>query len=454
MDGAILGARIGRWELGLDVQGPLALMLGLSVTCIAGYYFASSPAKARLLARLGLKAAGALPSSVELPAERFRRLARLFGAMCNPELRAKRYSEHSAAHCALVHDRHFGEICSLAEAAGGGLSIAQLEPLVALLGRGAFSAVELRRVAGDAPCHAGALFAVKRLLAPTPETAAGPGDAYGGAGSVPAFDMVSLMAEGALLRILQHPNIIACHGASVPHGLLLEYAPGGSLRQRIDARDYGPAEALGWLVGVARALAYLHGLAGLAVVHRDLKPANVLVGADGSAKLCDFGLFRLLPSGAPPSAEPPPSPERPDRPEPQAAGLTARTGTYAYMAPELWDPRADYDERVDLFAFGVLAWEVLTMRLAYADLDAEPERVCELVATRGMRPYVPLRWPAPLRLLLRGCFSADPAQRPSARRAFHALESLQRDASVDRALCDEALAVRQLPCATVFEQSS
>lgn len=448
MDGA---ARIER-----DGELALALMLGLSVTCIAGFYFASSPAKARLLARLGLKAGAAgspSPSSVELPAERFRRLARLFSAMCNPELRAKRYSEHSAAHCALVHDEHFGEICSLAEAAGGSLSITHiLEPSVTLLGRGAFSAVELRRVAGDAPCHAGALFAVKRLLVPAPETAAGPGDAYGGAGAVPAFDMVSLMAEGALLRILQHPNIIACHGASVPHGLLLEYAPGGSLRQRIDARDYGPAEALGWLVGVARALAYLHGLAGLAVVHRDLKPANVLVGADGSAKLCDFGLFRLLPSSAPPSAKPPPSPE--GRPEPQAAGLTARTGTYAYMAPELWDPRADYDERVDLFAFGVLAWEVLTMRLAYADLDAEPERVCELVSTRGMRPYVPPRWPAPLRSLLRGCFSADPAQRPSARRAFHALESLQRDASIDRALCDEALAVCQLPCATVFEQSS
>lgn len=456
--------------------------LALSVGCIAAYYLRrggltprSAPADARP------------PFQEELPTERARRLAHLLEAMSSEKLRAIRHSDLSAT--SLAYDSHFRALCSLATSPERELCLSHLvEPAEAILGHGAFSVVELRRVAKHAPCHAGELYAVKRLLspaAPAGESApcgdgdgdssvcgdgSGGVDGNGSASAVPAFEVVSMMAEGALLRILQHPNIIACNGAigaraapaadeEVPLcALLLEHAPGGSLRQRIEAQDYSPADALGWLVGVLRALAYLHELGGgLAIIHRDLKPSNVLIGADHSVRLCDFGLFRLLPA-ATRSREPPgwQQPLRPPSPSkgpavPQSPNMTARCGTLCYMAPELWASNGRYDAKVDLFAFGILAWEVLTMQLAYSDLDTPPERIGELVARRGMRPYLPPHWPYALKALLHSCLATDPVHRPSARRAFHALERFQRDALADRALC-EALAVRPLPCRTVFEQ--
>ncbi|KAG8462301.1 hypothetical protein KFE25_012121 [Diacronema lutheri] len=430
----------------------------------------------------------AAPDDVELSVERARRLDVLRAAMGADALRIKRHSESTAAGCALAEDADFHALCTLA-ASDFDLSLAELDAPSALLGRGAFSTIELRRVSANSPRLAGALYAVKRLLAPSPDAVHPPAAAaHATADDVRAFEVASLMAEGALLRTIRHPNLIGCDGAIGAFGaagatdaanarahapippaaepppavrlcaLLLEYAPGGSLRERLDARDYPPARALGWLVGVARALAHLHALG---IVHRDVKPANVLEDANGTAKLCDFGLVRFLPPRssaaiARRAAEPPPSPSKggvTSAATPAAPQLTARTGTLAYMAPELWMPAGAYDEKVDIFAFAVTAWELLTMRLAYADLTAEPERIAELVARKGMRPYLPPVWPPALRALLRACLAAEPARRPSARAALRVLEALERRALDGDELLLDALAVRPLPCSSVFEQS-
>ncbi len=123
-------------------------------------------------------------------------------------------------------------------------------------------------------------------------------------------------AEAETAARFGHPNIVQVHQVGEHDGqgfLALEYAPGGSLQRRLASGPMNPRGAAGLVEALARAAEYAHGQG---VVHRDLKPANVVLAADGSAKITDFGLAKLME---------------------EDGGLT-RTGdilgTPSYMAPE------------------------------------------------------------------------------------------------------------------------
>ncbi len=148
--------------------------------------------------------------------------------------------------------------------------------------------------------------------------------------------------EADLLRQLNHPNIVKIISTQVENGeylLVMEYVPGGSLRDLLDQTPVLPlAQTLRLALELADALARAHHLG---IIHRDLKPANILLAADGSPRLADFGIARL--TG-------------------QNTRLTeegAAVGTIAYMSPEacIGD---DLDARADVWSFGVLLYEMLT----------------------------------------------------------------------------------------------
>ncbi|KAJ1622649.1 kinase-like domain-containing protein [Pavlovales sp. CCMP2436] len=231
-----------------------------------------------------------------LDEQRCRRARRqLREVMGDERLRAIRYGTLSCAAPELLNNCSFVELQRLA-VLDDGVSLSGLQR-VKTLGHGAFSTVELVTVGRKE-------YAVKRLIG-EPASSLGPRSSE----TVPAFDCHSMLCEGALLKSLRHPNVLGCHGAflteperhSGPHtyALLLEFAPGGNLAERIDAADYDTLQSLRWLQGIAQALSYIHRLeGGLAVAHRDIKPTNVLIGASGEAILADFGLFRLLASEA------------------------------------------------------------------------------------------------------------------------------------------------------------
>ncbi len=127
--------------------------------------------------------------------------------------------------------------------------------------------------------------------------------------------------------------------------LVMEYAPGGSLRDRI--RKLGRlAEAECWRIGgaVAVALAFAHERS---ILHRDIKPANILFGADGRPMIGDFGVAKVLADHAPGS-----------RP-------TTIAGTPVYMAPEIM-LRQKADGRADLFSLGCTMFEAATGEMPYA----------------------------------------------------------------------------------------
>ncbi len=149
--------------------------------------------------------------------------------------------------------------------------------------------------------------------------------------------------EAQTLARLQHPGIVAVYdfGQTMEGHLyfIMEYVDGTDLHQLISTQGLTAPQVLELITQVCEALHYAHSKG---VVHRDIKPANVLIGQDGKAKLADFGLARPL-DGIPHS------------------NLTATNqamGTPDYMAPEQWVGKGD--ERTDIYALGVMLYEMLT----------------------------------------------------------------------------------------------
>ena len=148
------------------------------------------------------------------------------------------------------------------------------------------------------------------------------------------------LQEYEIIRQIDHPNVVRIYelGVADDHAFIqMEYFASGDLRSRM-RRGIGPRAALAMLRQMAAALAAIHDAG---VLHRDLKPGNVMLRADGSIALIDFGLAKQL------SLE---------------AEITATGeifGTPYYMSPEQGHGR-EVDERSDLYSLGVIFYEMLT----------------------------------------------------------------------------------------------
>ncbi|MBV8203335.1 MAG: serine/threonine protein kinase, partial [Acidobacteria bacterium] len=195
---------------------------------------------------------------------------------------------------------------------------------------------------------------------------------------------------------LQHPNILSLIDSGQAGQLLyyvMPYVEGSTLRVRLARDGELPIdEALRLLREIADALAYAHGRG---IVHRDVKPENVLFMA-GHAQLADFGVAMAL--GA------------------LAAGAHATThglavGSPAYMAPEAAADAATTDSRADVYAFGVMAYEILAGRHPFPGVGAAQLMLAHL--TRQPRPLCEVRpsVAAELNDLVMRCLEKRPADR-------------------------------------------
>ncbi len=129
--------------------------------------------------------------------------------------------------------------------------------------------------------------------------------------------------------------------------MAMEFLPNGTLKERI-AAGLTPEQGLIYIRQIASALGYAHGLG---LVHRDVKPANILFRADGTAVLSDFGIAKSMD----------------DRTQFTQAGFAV--GTPSYMSPEQARGQ-DIDGRADLYALGVVLYEILVGKLPYTGNDA------------------------------------------------------------------------------------
>jgi predicted Ser/Thr protein kinase len=164
--------------------------------------------------------------------------------------------------------------------------------------------------------------------------------AGGGLGSTERFNR-----EARALARLSHPNIVGVHEFGQVEGLhffIMEFVDGANLRQLEKTARLAPREALQIIPQICDALQYAHDEG---VVHRDIKPENVLVDRKGRVKIADFGLAKIA------------------DPDPAAARLTVEgqvMGTPHYMAPEQVERPLAVDHRADIYALGVVFYEMLT----------------------------------------------------------------------------------------------
>ena len=208
--------------------------------------------------------------------------------------------------------------------------------------------------------------------------------------------------EIRLAAQLQHPNILPVYDSGAGENILwftMPYVEGDTLRRRL--RRTGPFpidEAVSVMLDLARALGYAHRRG---VIHRDVKPENVMVG-DDCVILADFGVARPLEAGL----------------DPQLTVAGVIVGTPAYMSPEQVSAEGSIDHRADLYALGVLGYELLTGATPFAGLElaqmlvAHAIRDPEPIAAR--RPDVP----AALADLVARCLRKDPADRWSSAEAL------------------------------------
>jgi serine/threonine-protein kinase len=225
---------------------------------------------------------------------------------------------------------------------------------------------------------------------------------------------------------LQHPNVVPVLAAGERAGLAyytMPYVEGESLRARLDREGRLAADdAASILRDVARALAYAHARG---VVHRDVKPDNVLL-AGGAAAVADFGIAKALHAartdGAPPGAG--------DRGRADALTRAGTLlGTPAYMAPEQAAGDPDVDARADVYAWGVMAYELLAGAHPFAGLA--PHQLVRAQLTEAPAPLAArcADCPAALAALVTRCLEKDPARRPqSAAELLAALDAARAPA--------------------------
>src|SRR5688572_12889512 len=215
--------------------------------------------------------------------------------------------------------------------------------------------------------------------------------------------------EAQTLAGLNHPHIAAIYGIEEKGGvraLVLELVEGQTLAELIARGPLPPDDA----VRLARQIAdALEGAHEQGVIHRDLKPANVKVTPDGVVKVLDFGLAKLtsttdISGGSGSSLSMSPTMASPA----VLTGATVLMGTAGYMAPEQARGKA-VDKRADIWAFGVVLYEMLTGKRAFAG-----ESVTEVAgAVIHTEPDWNALLPASdsLRMILHRCLQKDPKQR-------------------------------------------
>ncbi|KAK6123471.1 hypothetical protein DH2020_042792 [Rehmannia glutinosa] len=228
-------------------------------------------------------------------------------------------------------------------------------------------------------------------------------------GDLAAFLEKQFTSEVALLFRLRHPNIIsfiaACKKPPV-FCIITEYYPGGSLRKYLHQQEpYSlPLNlVLKLALDIARGMQYLHAQG---ILHRDLKSENLLLDEDMCVKVADFGISCL---------------------ESQCG--SAKGSRNLPLDGSGNDKGKTPYEKVDVYSFGIVLWELLTALTPFDDMT--PEQAAFAVCQKNARPPLPSSCPTAFRRLIHRCWSSNPDKRPQFDEIVSVLEryaeSLEQD---------------------------
>jgi serine/threonine protein kinase len=233
----------------------------------------------------------------------------------------------------------------------------------------------------------------------------------------------TFLHEAQMLADLAHPRIVHLIGVVVDSARLLIVMPlfDVSLFERLRSE-----QTLAWserarlCAEVAEGLQYLHSLEN-PVLHRDLKSTNVMLTRSCKVKLVDFGFaqVRTLVAGVQQQQVASSTPS-------SSLSLSSMPMSWQWRAPETLCERPSFSTASDVFALGVLAWEVASCQTPYVGQDASTMIAC---VRAGKRPLQPQAAPREFAQLIERCWAHEPADRPSASDASFGFESLVRTLS-------------------------
>jgi len=202
---------------------------------------------------------------------------------------------------------------------------------------------------------------------------------------------------------LQHPNIVPVLSAgefgALPY-FIMPFIDGESLRARMMRGPLSVRETVTILKDVVRALAFAHGRG---IIHRDIKPDNVLLAA-GAAVVTDFGVAKALSASRQQMGVKTPSPTM--------TGVGTSLGTPAYMAPEQAAADPSTDHRADLYALGIVAYEMLTGAPPFHGRSPQALLAAQLSEKPALLTSRRYDVSGPLSTLIMQCLEKEPAKRP------------------------------------------
>ncbi|MGE5232693.1 MAG: protein kinase domain-containing protein [Acidobacteriota bacterium] len=216
--------------------------------------------------------------------------------------------------------------------------------------------------------------------------------------------------EAKLLAQLNHPNIAHIYGLEASgdaHALVMELVEGPTLAERLEQGHLPLEESLSLARQIAEALEEAHEKG---IIHRDLKPQNIKASVEGKVKVLDFGLAKAMdPATSVPGSG---AGSHLAKSPTLTMGATVHgmiLGTAAYMAPEQAKGFA-VDKRADIWAFGVVLYEMLTGQRLFAG-DSVPDTLAGVLKTEIDLSKLPAETPAAIRRLLRRCLERNPKSR-------------------------------------------
>lgn len=154
----------------------------------------------------------------------------------------------------------------------------------------------------------------------------------------------------------------------------------------------------------ARGLEYLHECN---LIHRDLKSVNLLIDSQFNAKVCDFGLSRVV--------------------APKNQNMTGNVGTVSWIAPEVFE-KQPYDAKADVYSFGVVMWELFTKQTPFQDMNTFE---IPMAVIKGERPPIPKDCPKEYAKLMQLCWHKKPSKRPTFGKIVKTLLKLSKDILAD-----------------------
>ncbi|XP_018485426.1 serine/threonine-protein kinase STY8 [Raphanus sativus] len=213
--------------------------------------------------------------------------------------------------------------------------------------------------------------------------------------------------EVYIMRKVRHKNVVQFLGActrSPTLCIVTEFMSRGSIYDFLHKQKcaFKLQTLLKVALDVAKGMCYLHQNN---IIHRDLKTANLLMDEHGLVKVADFGVARVqIESGV----------------------MTAETGTYRWMAPEVIEHKP-YSHKADVFSYAIVLWELLTGDIPYAYLT--PLQAAVGVVQKGLRPKIPKTHPK-VKGLLERCWQHDPKERPDFEEIIEMLQQIMIEVNV------------------------